>query len=127
VPEFIDPVFVKTSPKHSFSVIENERIGLAFTKTGSIISDTEYNVYIHYKPVSHNFCSRGEGGVKSLVEMTVSSCEKQGENFLKVPKCEIFDPFFFTSINPIWVGDLRTGEEKFFFRRPRQLFAILYF
>ena len=31
---------------------------------------------------------------------------------LKVPKCEIFDPFFITSINPIWVGDLRTGEEK---------------
>ena len=22
-------------------------------------------------------------------------------NILKVPKCEIFDPFFFTSINPI--------------------------
>ena len=22
---------------------------------------------------------------------------------LKVPKCEIFDPFFFTPINPIWV------------------------
>jgi hypothetical protein len=31
---------------------------------------------------------------------------------LKVPKCEIFDPFFFTPINPIWVGDLRTGEKK---------------
>ncbi len=28
---------------------------------------------------------------------------------LKVPKCEIFNPFFFTPINPIWVGDLRTG------------------
>jgi hypothetical protein len=33
---------------------------------------------------------------------------------LKVPKCEIFDPVFFTSINPIWVGDLRTGEKKNF-------------
>jgi hypothetical protein len=31
---------------------------------------------------------------------------------LKVPKCEIFDPFFLTPINPIWVGDLRTGEKK---------------
>ncbi len=30
--------------------------------------------------------------------------------FLKVPKCEIFDPFYFTPINPIWVGDLRTGD-----------------
>jgi hypothetical protein len=31
---------VKTGPKRSFSVIENERIGVVFTKTGSIISDT---------------------------------------------------------------------------------------
>jgi hypothetical protein len=46
---------------------------------------------------------------------------------LKVPKCEIFDPFFFTSINPIWVGDLRTGEKKIYCRRPRQIFAILFF
>ncbi len=38
VSEFIDPVFVKTSPKRSFSVIQNERFGLVFVKTGSIIS-----------------------------------------------------------------------------------------
>jgi hypothetical protein len=44
-----------------------------------------------------------------------------------VPKCEIFDPFFFTSVNPIWVGDLRTGEKKIFVRRLRQIFAILVF
>ncbi len=31
-------VFVKTSPKHSYSVIENERFGLVFAKTGSINS-----------------------------------------------------------------------------------------
>ncbi len=30
-----------------------------------------------------------------------------------MPKGEIFNPFFFTPvINPIWVGDLRTGEKK---------------
>jgi hypothetical protein len=46
---------------------------------------------------------------------------------LKVPKCEIFDPFFFTPVNPIWVGDFRTGEKKFFFRRLRQIFAIFFF
>ncbi len=40
VPEFIDPVFPKTSPKRSFSVIQNERFGLVFSKTGSIISGT---------------------------------------------------------------------------------------
>ncbi len=39
--EFIDPVFVKTSPKCSFSVMENERFGLVFTKTGSINSGTD--------------------------------------------------------------------------------------
>jgi hypothetical protein len=40
VPEFIDPVFTKTSPKRSFSVIQNERFGLVFAKTGSIILGT---------------------------------------------------------------------------------------
>jgi hypothetical protein len=35
---------VKTSPKCSFSVMENERFGLVFTKTGSINSGT---VLIH--------------------------------------------------------------------------------
>ncbi len=40
MPEFIDPVFAKTSPKRSFSVIENERFGLVFAKTGSMISVT---------------------------------------------------------------------------------------
>ncbi len=40
MPEFIDPVFTKTSPKRSFSVIQNERFGLVFAKTGFIISGT---------------------------------------------------------------------------------------
>jgi hypothetical protein len=40
VPEFIDPVFAKTSPKRSFLVIENERVGLVFAETGSINSGT---------------------------------------------------------------------------------------
>ncbi len=42
VPEFIDPVFVKTSPKRSFLVRENERFGLFFAKTGSINSGTGF-------------------------------------------------------------------------------------
>jgi hypothetical protein len=42
VPKFIDPVFAKkTSSKRSFSVIENERFGLVFAKTGSINSGTD--------------------------------------------------------------------------------------
>ncbi len=40
VPEFTDPVFAKTSPKRSFSIIENERFGLVFAKTGSMNSGT---------------------------------------------------------------------------------------
>ncbi len=38
MPEIIDPVFTKTSPKRSFCMTENERFGLVFTKTGSINS-----------------------------------------------------------------------------------------
>jgi hypothetical protein len=40
VPEIIDPVFAKTSPKRSFCMTENERFGLVFAKTGSINSGT---------------------------------------------------------------------------------------
>ncbi len=40
VPEFIDPVFTKTSPKRSFSLIRKRAFWLVFAKTGSIISGT---------------------------------------------------------------------------------------
>ncbi len=40
MPEFIDPVFAKTSPKRSFSMSENERFGMDFVKTGFINSGT---------------------------------------------------------------------------------------
>jgi hypothetical protein len=43
VPEFIDPVFVKISPKRSISMTENEHFGLVFAKTGSVNSGTGYN------------------------------------------------------------------------------------
>jgi hypothetical protein len=45
VPEFIDPVFVKTSPKRSLLVIENERFGLVFAKTGTKNSGTVNLMY----------------------------------------------------------------------------------
>ncbi len=38
MPEIIDPVFAKTSPKRSFCMTENERFGLVLVKTGSINS-----------------------------------------------------------------------------------------
>ncbi len=41
VPEFIDPVFTKTSPKRSFSLNWKRAFWLVFAKTGSIISGTE--------------------------------------------------------------------------------------
>ncbi len=40
VPELINPVLAKTSPKRSCSMAENERFGLVFAKTGSINSGT---------------------------------------------------------------------------------------
>jgi hypothetical protein len=40
VPEFIDQVFAKTSPKRSLPIIEIERFGLVFAKTGSINAGT---------------------------------------------------------------------------------------
>ncbi len=46
VPEFIDLVFAKTSPKCSFSLTEIERFGLVFAKNGSINSGT--GVYVFY-------------------------------------------------------------------------------
>ncbi len=54
VPEFIDPVFGKTSPKRSFSVMQTERIGLVSPKTGSIISGTD----LFYTFTKFNFCFR---------------------------------------------------------------------
>ncbi len=42
VPEFIDLVFAKTSPKRArFQWLKNERFGLVLAKTGSINSGTE--------------------------------------------------------------------------------------
>jgi hypothetical protein len=40
VPEFIDPVFTKTSPKGSFSLNRKRAFWLVSAKTGSIISGT---------------------------------------------------------------------------------------
>jgi hypothetical protein len=40
VPEIIDQVFVKTSPKRSFSMTENESFWLVFANTGSVNSGT---------------------------------------------------------------------------------------
>ncbi len=42
VPEFIDPVFTKTSPKRSFSLNRKRAFWLVFAKTGSIISGTDH-------------------------------------------------------------------------------------
>jgi hypothetical protein len=48
VPEFIDPVFTKTSPKRSFSLNRKRAFWLVFAKTESIISGTalEYSTRV---------------------------------------------------------------------------------
>jgi hypothetical protein len=48
VPEFIDPVFRKTSPKRSFSLNRKRAYWLVFAKTGSIISGTVQSGPIQY-------------------------------------------------------------------------------
>ncbi len=50
VPEIIDPVSTKTSPKRSFCMTEYERLGLVFTKTGSINSGTDMGIF-SYRPI----------------------------------------------------------------------------
>jgi hypothetical protein len=68
VPEFIDLVLAKTSPKRSFSVIQNERFGLVFATTGSIISGMGHEMdwsfagicYLGDKPHSPNLSDLAE-------------------------------------------------------------------
>jgi hypothetical protein len=55
VPEFIDPVFTKTSPKRSFSLNRKRAFWLVFAKTGSIISGTECQFKIFTKFVDIQF------------------------------------------------------------------------
>ncbi len=55
VPEFIDPVFAKTSPKRSFSVIEYERFRLVSANTGSINSGTV--LYVSFGATSVCICT----------------------------------------------------------------------
>ncbi len=57
MPEIIDPVFAKTSPKRSFCKTENERFGLVFVKTGSINSDT--GLLKMFTNTGSNLLSRG--------------------------------------------------------------------
>jgi hypothetical protein len=71
VPEIIDTVFAKTSPKRSFSMTEYEHFGLFSRKRGSINSDTEVslcNVYIliQFQTTFAQWGGGGEGGVKSI-------------------------------------------------------------
>ncbi len=56
MPEIIDPVFAKTSPKRSFSMTENERFGLVSANTGSINSGTgisQSEVYCFHNVALH--------------------------------------------------------------------------
>jgi hypothetical protein len=56
VPEFIDPVFTKTSPKRSFSLNRKRAFWLVFAKTGSIISGTE-----HWIPLFQSMTNSKDG------------------------------------------------------------------
>ncbi len=64
-PEFIDPVLAKTSPKRSFSVIENERFGLVFAETGSINSGTGSGPRKNVQLKSNQVSKEKSGSVKN--------------------------------------------------------------
>jgi hypothetical protein len=91
VPEFIDPVFTKTSPKRSFSLNRKRALWLVFAKTGSIISGTGiYNQqegyqqqqkqrgYMNYSRDTSN--SRINGDIRTTVySRDTSNCRNNGD------------------------------------------------
>jgi len=91
VPEFIDPVFAKTSPKRSFSVIEDERFGLVFAKTGSINSGT-----VLYSTVQPTVAKVHKEKIVYLPDLCIkrnhNAC-RQGPHFhLSIPRNEFRQP-----------------------------------
>ncbi len=74
VPEFIDPVFTKTSPKRSFSLYRKRAYWLVFAKAGSIISGT-------------GLLKRLQNQALVFVELQLECTE--GEAKSKVPVCGI--------------------------------------
>jgi hypothetical protein len=54
VPEFIDPVFTKTSPKRSFSLNRKRAFWLVFAKTRSIISGIGMQLFSGRMWTAHN-------------------------------------------------------------------------
>jgi hypothetical protein len=61
---------VKTSPKRSYTVIENERFGLVFAKTVTIISGTEQH---QYEVLIHNTGKRAYCRIRPQSEKSVFS------------------------------------------------------
>ncbi len=62
MPEIIDPVFAKTSPKRSFCMTENEHFGLVFVKTKGLVAGCHsfclffiyYNIHTFIQSHSYN-------------------------------------------------------------------------
>jgi hypothetical protein len=59
-----------------------------------------------------------------LVQPLLLICRKK---ILKVPKCEIFDPFFFTPINPIWVSDEDWRKKNFCLKTTADIRHFVFF
>ena len=76
VPEFIDPVFEKTSPKRSFLVIEYERFVLVFAKSGSINSATAGDRCEGRFPFDTRHCNRKGVSLSTVksVDLRVYPC-----------------------------------------------------
>ncbi len=73
VPEFIVPVFTKTSPKRSISLNRKRAFWLVFAKTGSIISGTRI-LYLH--------CKKGLAVFPSPAGMSLTKLFLGGNNLI---------------------------------------------
>ncbi len=107
VPEFIDPVFAKTSRKRSFSMTENARFGLVFAKTRSINSGTVLYCTLN---IQYRTC------LKKRRRYTIKSCtfsERKGsKNCIRMHFKKYFTYFYLNSPSMEYVPLKLTGTLK---------------
>jgi hypothetical protein len=97
VPEFINPVFAKTSPKRSHSIIENERFRLVFArkkKTGSLNSGTV--LYVEISNGYNKFTLENDNKKRLKVNFWV--------NIRNVKKYSYSSQVCITTLHVFWYG-----------------------
>jgi hypothetical protein len=103
VPEFIDPVFAKTSPKRSFSLNRKRAFWLVFAKTGSIISGTGNDLgRVGWVSIKHSF----EGNFKAQDFDSSVFCYAIHRNKAKYSFVELLEQKTTTSQNIYSIFDI---------------------